>query len=95
MNVLDARGRALQVGDELLLNLKSPIYFRILGMEAMPSLTIEQAPGARVMVTVMVAIPFQALDDKMNYELIRVRTAEEAGDLPFQLVSGTQPRIVS
>lgn len=81
---LDARGRVLEEGDELILNTRGPIYFRVAKIEPLASLD----PAARTMVLVHIGcmLTFTAKRGAVNAEFIRVRTGEEAGPTEFKLL---------
>lgn len=79
----DARGRILQEGDEIILNVKGPIYFRI--AQITPNLD-PKAPPDLLLVHVLAAIPFAAKRGVINPEFIRIRTLAEAGPMPFQML---------
>lgn len=87
--VLDARGRALQEGDEVFLAVQGPIYFRIATI--VPNLH-PQAPPGMMKVDLGSIISFAAQKGVINPEFVRVRTAEEAGDSPFFLATDAQKR---
>lgn len=80
---LDARGRTLQEGDEILLRNGQNVYFRV--MQITPTLD-PQAPADLLLVHVGVLIPFAAKRGAVNPEFIRVRTAQEAGPMNIQLL---------
>lgn len=78
----DARGRVLQEGDEIILTVPGPIYYRVISIA--PAVD-PLAPANMLIVRVAAAIPFAAARGAVNPEFVRVRTAEEAGPLPFSL----------
>lgn len=80
---LDARGRVLQEGDEILLRSAHDVYFRVMSITA--SLD-PRAPGDLLMVHIGVMIPFAAQRGKVNPEFIRVRTAQEAGPMNIEIL---------
>lgn len=82
--LLDARGRPLQEGDELILNLRGPVFFRI--AQITPALDPKLPPGIKL-VHVGTMITFTAQRGKINPEFIRVRTADEAGPQTFKVLS--------
>lgn len=87
----DARGRVLQEGDEILLNTRGPIYYRISKIEPVPLSQLQpgQDPAQlrrMLYVHVGVMLTFTAVRGQINGEFVRVRTAEEAGPSPFQLL---------
>lgn len=77
----DARGRELREGDEIILNVRGPIYFRVAAITPTMDPT---APPDLLMVHVGAIIPFTAKRGAINPEFIRVRTLEEAGPIPFE-----------
>lgn len=79
----DARGRVLQEGDEVILNVKGPIYFRIASIT--PSLD-PGAPADLLMVHAGVMVAFVAKRGAINSEFIRVRTLQEAGPTNFTIL---------
>lgn len=79
----DARGRVLQEGDEIILNVRGPIYFRIAAI--VPNLDPASPPGM-LFVHVGAMIPFAVKRGMVNPEFIRVRTLEEAGPTNFSLI---------
>lgn len=70
----DARGRLLQEGDEVLLHIPGPIYFRV--ARVAPSLDPKAPPNA-IHLTLTARADFVAIRDQANLEFIRVRSAEE------------------
>lgn len=90
----DARGRILQEDDEIILNIRGPIYFRVAKIEPAPAQMI--LPGmdprrselykSQVLVHVGCMLTFTATREQANAEFIRVRTAEEAGPSQFKLM---------
>jgi hypothetical protein len=79
----DCRGRILHEGDEIILAVTGPIFFRIASIE--PSLD-PGAPADLLLVQIGAMIPFAARRGAVNPEFIRVRTAEEAGPTPFAVL---------
>jgi hypothetical protein len=79
----DCRGRVLQVGDEVILVTPGPIFFRIASIE--PSLD-PRAPADVLLLQIGVMLPFVAKRGAINLEFIRVRTAQEAGPAPFEVL---------
>jgi hypothetical protein len=79
----DARGRLLQEGDEIILNAKGAIYFRIASIT--PTLD-PNAPPDLIMVHVAAIIPFVCKRGALNPEFVRVRTVEEAGPMNFSMI---------
>jgi hypothetical protein len=70
----DARGRVLEEGDEIIVSVAGPIYYRV------ASITPALDPGLPAdMLTLVIRadIKFLAQRGKVNPEFIRVRTAEE------------------
>ena len=82
-STLDARGRVLQEGDEIILNIRGPIYFRVANIT--PILD-PNAPANMLQVHVAAILTFMAKRGAMNNEFIRVRTAEEAGPQQFKML---------
>lgn len=80
---LDARGRILQEGDEVILAIAGPIYFRVASI--VPVLDPGAPPGL-LHVHLGCITTFTAKRDAVNREFIRVRTAEEAGPSVFKLL---------
>lgn len=76
--VLDSRRRALQTGDEIILDVPGQLFYRIIDMT--PVLDPKAPPG---LMTVHCAsqVSFYAQRGQLNREFIRVRTAEEAGPM--------------
>lgn len=81
--VLEARGRALQPGDEIILSLPGPLYFRV--ADITPVLD-PNAPANLLLVHVGCMLTFTAKRGAVNREFIRVRTEAEAGPSQFQLL---------
>lgn len=81
--VLEARGRELKEGDEIIVSIPGPIYFRVAGIQ--PILDPSAPPGL-VQVHVGAMLTFGATRGKVNREFVRVRTAEEAGPAGFKLL---------
>lgn len=75
-DILDARRRPLHEGDEILLAVPGPIYFRI--AEITPNLH-PQAPPGLMTVHVACGLAFVAQRGQVNPEFVRVQTAAEAG----------------
>ena len=84
--VLEARGRVLQEGDEIILSLPGPIYFRV--AQITPVLDPAAPPGL-LNVHVGCMLSFVAKRGVVSREFIRVRSAEEAGAMGFQLLEAT------
>lgn len=81
--VLEARGRPLQEGDEVILSLSDPIYFRV--AQITPVLDPGAPPGL-LHVHVGAMLTFVAKRGAVSREFIRVRSAEEAGAMDFQML---------
>ena len=79
----DARGRVLQEGDEIILSVPGPIYFRV--AQITPVLDPAAPPGL-LHVHVGCMLTFTAKRGAINREFVRVRTAEEAGPTQFKLL---------
>jgi hypothetical protein len=86
--VLEARGRELKEGDEIILQIPGPIYFRV--AQITPVLDPALPPGL-VYVHVGCMLTFTAKRSQINREFIRVRTGEEAGPSMFKLLDA-QPQ---
>jgi hypothetical protein len=80
---LEARGRILQEGDEIILSLPGPVYFRV--AQITPVLDPGAPPGL-LHVHVGAMLTFVAKRGAINAQFIRVRTAEEAGPTQFKLL---------
>lgn len=76
--VLDCRGRELQVGDEIILDLHGPTFVRVAAIE--PVLDPRQPPGM-MRIALGALYQFVSAKGQRNPEFIRVQTAEEAGPL--------------
>lgn len=76
--VLDARGRPLQEGDEVIVVLNGPTYMRV--TKITPSLH-PQAPPGLMLITVGASYAFQTMRGQPNTEFVRVQMAAEAGAL--------------
>lgn len=82
-DTLDARGRVLQEGDEIILALPGPVFFRI--AQITPVLD-PGAPPDLLHVHVGVMLTFTAKRGAINREFIRVRTEAEAGPSNFRML---------
>jgi len=80
---LDARGRVLQEGDEIILSIAGPVYFRVAQITPMLD---PAAPPGMLHVHIGCMLTFAAKRGATNREFIRVRTAEEAGPTQFKLL---------
>jgi hypothetical protein len=80
---LEARGRVLQEGDEIILQVPGPIYFRV--AQITPVLDPAAPPGL-LHVHVGCMLTFTAKRGVVNREFVRVRTGEEAGPSVFKLL---------
>lgn len=85
---MEARGRVLQEGDEIILAVPGPIYFRV--AQITPVLDPTAPPGL-LHVHVGCMLTFAAKKGAVNREFVRVRTVEEAGPMQFQLLDA-QPQ---
>lgn len=85
--VLDARGRALQEGDEIILAVAGPLYFRVAGITPVLDPT---APPGLVQVHVGAMLTFGVKRGAVNREFVRIRTAEEAGPTSFTLLDAEE-----
>lgn len=74
--VLDARGRLLQVGDEIILQTGQQQYLRVIDIQ--PNLDPRLPPGL-FLISVGAAYSFHSPSGIPQVEFIRVRTAKEAG----------------
>lgn len=81
--VLEARGRVLAEGDEIILAVPGPIYFRV--AQITPVLDPAAPPGL-LHVHVGCMLTFAAKRGAINKEFVRVRTAGEAGPSTFKLL---------
>jgi len=81
--VLEARGRVLQEGDEIILAIPGPLYFRV--AQITPVLDPAAPPGL-VQIHVGCMLTFGAKRGAINREFVRVRTAQEAGPSQFTLL---------
>ena len=79
--IVDARGRQLAVGDEIILNTLHPLYLRVIRIA--PVLDPKAPPGM-MQIEFGAATHFFSPKGVPQREFIRVRTAEEAG--PSNLV---------
>jgi hypothetical protein len=79
----DARGRDLQEGDEIILNSRGQVYYRVAKIS--PCLD-PKAPPDVIMLHIAAIIPFLAKRGAVNPEFVRVRTLEEAGPMNFSLL---------
>jgi hypothetical protein len=79
----DARGRVLQEGDEILLAIPGPIYFRV--AQITPVLD-PAAPAGLQHLHVGCMATFVVKSGKIHREFVRVQTAEEAGPTAFKLL---------
>lgn len=76
--VLDSRGRPLQVGDEIILHTPDPTYMRV--AKIVPNLDPRVPPGTMTILFSGTYL-FSAQRNTPNSEFIRVRLAEECGDI--------------
>lgn len=83
----DARGRILQEGDEIIIAIPGPIFFRV--SRITPVLDPKFPPGM-LMLHIGAMIPWAAKRGEVNPEFIRVRTAAEAGPSSFNVNINTQ-----
>src|SRR5262245_14473119 len=72
--VLDARGRTLQEGDEIILATGGPQFFRV--AKIAPDLH-PQAPAGLMVATITCTIAFRAMTGEPNPEFVRVQTIQE------------------
>ncbi len=86
--VLDARRRPLEPGDEIILGSSGPVYMRVVSVS--PALDPRLPPG-QMQITLGCVVHFLAQRGTVNPEFIRVRTAEEAGPLPMQGLPDDEP----
>lgn len=86
--IVEARGRKLEIGDEIMLNIAGPIYFRVINIR--PALHPKIPPGM-LQIEIAAAVHFYAPRGMPQREFIRVRTAEEAGELPIKLADDIEP----
>lgn len=79
----DSRGRVLQEGDEILLNVRNPVFYRIAAIQ--PNVDPKH-PHDLLIVHVVATVAFSCKRGAINNEFIRVRTVDEAGPLPFEMI---------
>lgn len=82
----DARGRVLQEGDEIVLAIPGPIYFRV--AQITPILDPKAPPGLYHLHVGCLAT-FTVKSGTIHREFVRVQTAEEAGPSAFRLLEAT------
>lgn len=70
----DARGRVLQEGDEIIIAVAGPIYFRI---QKITPATDPKLPPDMLLLEIAAVVPFMAKRGAVNAEFVRVRTREE------------------
>lgn len=70
----DARGRVLQEGDEIIVAVAGPIYFRV--TKITPAID-PKLPPDMLLLEISAVIPFMAKRGAVNPEFVRVRTREE------------------
>ena len=83
MSVREARGRELKEGDEIILAIPGPIYFRV---AAITPVLDPGAPPGLMQVHVGCMLTFGAKRGAVNREFVRVRTEQEAGPMQFKLL---------
>src|SRR3989304_5585865 len=79
----DAKGRPLREGDEVILNLPSPIYFRVAQVTPVLDPT---APRGTYHVHLGTMFSFTLKGGAVTPAIIRVRTVEEAGPSNLRLL---------
>jgi hypothetical protein len=79
----DARGRALQEGDEIILAIRGPIYFRV--AQITPILDLKAPPGLQHL-HLGCMLTFTVKAGTVHPEFVRVQTAAEAGPSAFRLL---------
>jgi len=79
----DAKGRLLQEGDEILLNIRSPLLFRI--AQIVPVLD-PNAPRGLYQIHVGALMTFTAKGGVVHHEFLRVATVDEVGPGNFKLL---------
>ena len=72
--ILDARGRPLRKGDEIIVNFQGPTFLRV--QDIGPVLDPAAPPGL-LMIQVGASFRFTAMAEQRNVEFIRVQTAAE------------------
>lgn len=87
---LDARGRPLEEGDEIIFSPQrgQQIYFRVANIS--PAVD-PKLPADALMVHIVAAIPFMVQRGRVNPEFIRVRTLGEAGPMNITSVEPAPP----
>jgi hypothetical protein len=81
--VREARGRELREGDEIILAIPGPIYFRV---AAITPVLDPAAPPGLMQVHLGCMLTFGAKVGTINREFVRVRTEQEAGPMSFKLL---------
>lgn len=84
----DARKRVLQEGDEIILAVPGPLFFRV--AKITPVLDPSAPPGM-LFVHVGCMLTFTAKRGAVNREFVRVRSVQEAGPAEFVLLDA-QPK---
>jgi hypothetical protein len=79
--VREHRNRELHVGDEILLNVPGPIFWRVVDIR--PNLD-PKLPLGLVLVDIAATVTFTCDRGARNLEFILVRTAEQAGPMPLR-----------
>lgn len=88
--IVEARGRKLEIGDEVLLSVPNPIYYRVIDIR--PVLDPKAPPGM-MQIELGAAIHFFSPKGVPQREFIRVREAAEAGPSPLVRLEDA-PRVV-
>ena len=81
--VRDAKGRVLHEGDEVILNLRGPVYLRV--AKIVPVLD-PGAPPNLVNIHVGTLAAFTVKKDTPVMEILRIATLEEAGPKPLEMI---------
>jgi len=91
--VKDYRGRELQEGDEIILNVQGPLFFRVVAIR--PDLRPTADAPNYALIDVAATHSFVCARGMPEREFIRVRTAQEAGPLPFVQIETDEKKILS
>lgn len=75
-STLDARGRPLQEGDEVLVTIKGPLTFRVTRI-APPNVTVVGAPANMLHIQMEAVLLFLAPRGQPNAEFLRIASVDE------------------
>lgn len=81
LTVREHRNRELHVGDEILLNVAGPIFWRVVDIR--PNLD-PKLPLGLVLVDIAATVTFTCQRGSRNLEFILVRQAQDAGPMPLR-----------